>query len=324
MRGLRRDAPRGEDGGAGVVDGGHPARLRRGRGAGDHQPGALRGLRGAAQVRPDADPRPLRGPGRRRDGCLCDGVPRRRTHRRRVGGGAVAAVGVPGAVDPGQDGTADDRRRPCGRARCAVLHRGELPRGAPRPRLRRRGAGTDPAAGPHGHRRVDPDAHRAGRRRAPPPRHHPLRAGRRVHRDLDRASGDLQPRDRRPPHRRGPARVAGAGGDRRQGPAGPRRPGPLRRHRRDPRRHRPHRAPLRRNPASRRRGGPVPVRRAAPLLAMEIPDLRRTGAVHAGAPPRPRRAGGLVRRSPPGGGSSSTRWSTRTPIRCAAPGARPC
>ena len=81
-------------GGARVVDGRHPARLRRRQRARDREPRS-----GARQRRParrgaDADPRPLRRAGRRGDGLLRHDVPRRRADHRRDGGRARRAVGL--------------------------------------------------------------------------------------------------------------------------------------------------------------------------------------------------------------------------------------
>ena len=54
----------------GLEHGGDPARGRRGRRAGDREPGARARLGRQAGLRPDADPRPLGRPGRGRDGLL--------------------------------------------------------------------------------------------------------------------------------------------------------------------------------------------------------------------------------------------------------------
>ena len=72
-----------ERGGLRLEHGRHPARARRGQRAGDRQPRARPRLRRPRGLRADADPRPLRRPGRRRDGLLRDRLPRRRAGRRR-------------------------------------------------------------------------------------------------------------------------------------------------------------------------------------------------------------------------------------------------
>lgn len=62
---------------AGVVDGDHPAHLRHRQRPGHHRPGAGAGQHRPPRCRTDADPRALRGAGRRGDGRLCHLVPGR-------------------------------------------------------------------------------------------------------------------------------------------------------------------------------------------------------------------------------------------------------
>ena len=107
---------RGEARRARLDDGHHPARQRRRQRAGDREPRRWRAATSGGRARPDADPRPLRRAGRRRDGRLRHRAARRRADRRERSARALArAVGLRRA-----------RRRP----------------GSPRPRWsRRRGAG---------------------------------------------------------------------------------------------------------------------------------------------------------------------------------------
>ncbi len=67
--------------------------------------------------------------------------------------------------------------------------------------------GADPATRAPRHRGVEPDAGRSRRDRCAAARRHPLRAARRRHRDHDRATHRLQPRDPGPARRRGSQRV---------------------------------------------------------------------------------------------------------------------
>ena len=98
--GVRRHARQGQHRGAGLEHGRHPARVRRGQRPGDHQPRADQGVRRPRQVRADADPRPLRRAGRRRDGRLCDRAARRAADRRGERGPLLGAVGLRGAARP--------------------------------------------------------------------------------------------------------------------------------------------------------------------------------------------------------------------------------
>ena len=123
----------------GVVDGGDPARPRRGQRARDREPGLGARVGGSRGLRADADPRSLRRPGRRGDGLLLHGAARRAARERRERRGALGAVGVRRAGGGGADRARDDRRRPRGRAGRAGVRRRELPRGAARPRVRARG-----------------------------------------------------------------------------------------------------------------------------------------------------------------------------------------
>ena len=86
-------------GGAGLVDGHHPARLRHGQRARHRAPRAGARQRRSAGRGAHAHPRPLRRPGWRRDGRLRDRVPGWRAHQRRVGGRAGGAVRLPAAAD---------------------------------------------------------------------------------------------------------------------------------------------------------------------------------------------------------------------------------
>ncbi len=90
--------------------------------------GLARGWVGRGGHRPDADPRPLRRPGRRRDGLLRDGVPRRRRDQCRERRGAGGAVGLRRPLRARAGRAGDDRRGRSRRARPALRLRRELPR----------------------------------------------------------------------------------------------------------------------------------------------------------------------------------------------------
>ena len=95
----------------------HAARLRRRRGADDRSTSACcKGYVGREQLRPDADPRPLRRAGRRRDGRLRDGASRRHADQRRERRARSSRTyGFPVPDAPGLTAHRDGR----GRARAA-------------------------------------------------------------------------------------------------------------------------------------------------------------------------------------------------------------
>ena len=235
-------------GGAGLVDGHHPARARRRQRRRDREPRP-----GPRQRRPDgrrahADPRPLGRAGRLRDGRLRDRVPRRRPDRRRQRGRARRArYGFPVGDRARHHRRGDGRGRRAGRARRPLLVGRQLPRGAARPRRGRgrrwrgcRCACTRTSC-VSSQMLVDP-----GEVVVLLPAAHPLRAARRRHRDHHRAAHRLQPRDPRAAAGRGAQRVGDlrrprAAGSTRRAPTCARstsRTG-------DPRRDRPGRAHLR-------------------------------------------------------------------------------
>ena len=104
----------------------HPARLRRGHVRAIVNLALTQGVRRPRQVRADADPRPLRRPGRRRDGRLRDRVPRRHAGQRGERGQALASVGLRVPDRAGLDRAGDDRRRASRRARRAVRARAAI------------------------------------------------------------------------------------------------------------------------------------------------------------------------------------------------------
>ena len=116
--------------------------------------GARPRLRRARGLRADADPRPLRRPGRRRDGLLRDRLPGRRSRSTEENAAALArAVGLRG---PGRAGlTAPEMIDAAGRGELDLLFAvgGNFLEVLPDPERGAGGARADPAPRPHGHRR---------------------------------------------------------------------------------------------------------------------------------------------------------------------------
>ncbi len=135
---------------AGLVDGHHPARLRHGQRAGDRQPGARARERRPAGRGPDADPRPLRRPGRRGDG-----LPTRPSSRAACRSPSESAADLAAAVrlpDPprarplrGRDGRGRGARRD---RRAVVVSGGNFLDTLPDPAAVRGRAGTRAAPRP--------------------------------------------------------------------------------------------------------------------------------------------------------------------------------
>ena len=258
----------------------------------------------------DADPRPLRRPGRRRDGLLRHGPPRRRADHRRVRGGARGAVRLP---DPA-------------RARAARRPRWSRPPGAGEIDVLWSSGGNfldtlpDPAAVRGALERVPLRVHvdivvssqmlvdRARRccscrprpatsSPAAAPRRPPSGASRSARRSAARASARRAPSGRSSATSRAAWTRRGRGAPRLRG-----RPG-------HPRRDRAGRAVLRRHPAPGQDRRRDPVGRRAPVRRLGLPDARRQGALRR----RDAARGGPARRaascSRPAAASSSTRWS---------------
>ena len=141
VRALRRPLRRRPRRGARLEHGHHPAHPRRRRRPGDRQRRPRPRQRRARRRRADADPRPLRRAGRRRDGRLRDRVPRWRAGRRRARRDVVASDGASTcAADVGLTAPEMVEAAERGRARRAVRRRLEPARGDARPAARRGGA----------------------------------------------------------------------------------------------------------------------------------------------------------------------------------------
>ena len=233
-----------------------------------------RGNVGPPGRRPDADPRALRGPGRRGDGRLRHGLPGRRAGRRPESAAELSrqwGFDVPGA--PGLSAEEMVEAAADGRARGALLERRQLPRRAARPGAGGRAPRPRAGARAPGHRGHHPDAGGSGRGRGAAARRHPLRAARRRHRDHHRAAHRLQPADPRAQGRGGPHRVGDPQRPRRARRPGPRPPHPHPVRTGHPRRDRPGRAHLRghRDPREDRRPGAVGRRRGSATAGSSRP-----------------------------------------------------
>ena len=274
------------------------------------------GFVGRERLRADADPRPLRRAGRRRDGLLRDRVARaagrstRRGRRR-----ARRALGLRGARRaPALTAPRDARRRARRRARRADLGRRQLPRHAARPRHGSASAGEGAAAHPHGHRALDAMLVEPRDDGVPAADDDALRVAGRRHRDDHRAPRDpLSPEI--PGHRIGEAREEWRIFDRARGAraARARRGRPLRGRGRDPRDiarvvpgYRGDRAPC----ASRATSSSGAARACAKAGASRRPTGARAFRPSR-CPPRAaaRRPASTLAR---GAASSSTRWSRTT------------
>ena len=187
----------------------HVQRLR--QRARDRQPRLARGNVGRPGRGPDADPRPLRRAGRRRDGRLRHRLPRRRARRRRVGARRSAAqYGFPVRAERGPHRRRRWSRRPgAASSTCSSRAAATSSTCCPTPTPVASALGAGAAARAPGHRRVSPDARRSRRGRCVLlPGGDPLRAARRRHRDHHRAARRVQPGD---PRARASARRAPSG-----------------------------------------------------------------------------------------------------------------
>ena len=137
--------------GARLVDGHHPAPRRGRRCAGHRQPRPGPRQRRSRRRRAHADPRALGRAGRRRDGRLRHGAPRRRAQSTPSTPRPLAdAWGFPVPDAPGRTAPEMVDAAAAGRPRRAVDVRRQLPRGPARPAVGRRRPRSRAAAGPPG------------------------------------------------------------------------------------------------------------------------------------------------------------------------------